>query len=288
MFNENSLPAVDASLVDGLTALAAKAAAAIGEVARTAYAVERKSDGSPVTAADRASDAVICDGLRRLLPGLLVVSEESGKRPASIARDTSFMLVDPLDGTKEFLERRDEFTVNLALIVDGRPAVGIIAAPALGLLYRGIVGRGAQRLSLVAATSANRAAGIVDIKTRPAPKDGLSVLVSRSHLEPTTEAFLKRFAGFTKIPCGSSLKFCRIAEGAADLYPRLSRTSEWDIAAGDAILTAAGGLVTTPEGGPLLYGQAAKEFRVPGFVAWADPARARQEAAAHPGSDHRD
>jgi 3'(2'), 5'-bisphosphate nucleotidase len=179
----------------------------------------------------------------------------------------TFALVDPLDGTKEFIAGSAEYTVNLAIIRDGEPIAGFIAAPALGLLFRGIVGRGAERLGL------DRDAVPVTIRCRRNPTGRLVAAVSRSHLDPLTGAFLDRLPVAERLPCGSALKFCRIAEGAADVYPRLSPTSEWDIAAGHAIVAAAGGLVTAPAGEPLRYGGVQQAFKVTGFVAWGDATR---------------
>lgn len=256
-------------LLDGLTAIVAVAAAVT--IAKPGTEVERrlKPDQSPVTAADEASEAAILEGLAKLLPGLPVVAEESaGRAPADLG--ASFAIVDPLDGTKEFIAGRDEFTVNLAIATRGVPVVGLVAAPAQGVLWRSVPGHGAERLRMNWAdgTILERAA----IRTRPAP-DRLTVAVSRSHMDKESEAWLARFGSTVRYPCGSSVKFCHIAEGKADLYPRLGPTSEWDIAAGCAVLTAAGGIVTDPEGGPLRFGSGGR-FLVPGFIAWGDPARA--------------
>ncbi len=259
------LRTIDAQLVEELTGLVARAAAAILAIAPTALDTRLKADESPVTAADEAADAVIAQGLARHMPGVAVVSEESRERP-TVLGDT-FMLVDPLDGTKEFVKGLGEYTVNLAIVSGGEPIAGFIAAPALGLLWRGVVGRGAERLGL------DRAAAPVAIRCRPAPPDGLVAAASRSHFSAATAAFLDRVGVTSRISCGSSLKFCRVAEGAVDIYPRLSGISEWDIAAGHAIVTAAGGVVTTPEGTPLHYGNAAQDYNVPGFIAWGDPTR---------------
>ena len=256
---------LDAGLADALTTLVARAAAAILAVAPAALATRLKADHTPVTAADEAADAVIAGGLARLLPGLAVVSEE-GVRRAEAPGDT-FALVDPLDGTKEFVAGRDEYTVNVAIIAGGRPIAGFIAAPALGLMFRGVVGRGAERLPL----AGGRAAAAIHCRANPA--EPLVAAVSRSHLDPDTTAFLDRLGVTRRITCGSSLKFCRIAEGAADVYPRFSPTSEWDIAAGHAIVTAAGGIMTAPSGAPLHYGRASADFKVPGFVVWGDASR---------------
>jgi 3'(2'), 5'-bisphosphate nucleotidase len=262
-------PAADTGLLDGLTALASQAAAAILAVGRDNLAVRSKSDQSPVTAADEASDVAIGSGLAQLLPGMTIVSEES---PRTVKPGPSFVLVDPLDGTREYLAGRDEYTINIAVIVDHRPLMGVIAAPALGLVYRGIVGHGAERLRLTPGSRPTQASETVAIRTRIASAEGLVATVSRSHLEPTTEAFLHRLGVHDRISSGSALKFCRIAEGTADIYPRLSPTSEWDIGAGDAIVVAAGGIVTAPDRKPLTYGGTAGDFRVSAFIAWGDPA----------------
>ena len=265
-------PAVDTALADELAALASQAAAAILAIRPSTLAPRLKADRSPVTAADEASDAVIAAGLARLLPEWPIVSEESSSGPQVLG--ARFALVDPLDGTKEFLAGRTEFTVNIALVHNGKPMAGFIAVPALGLLYRGVVGRGAERLHLAPGALPSKATAITAIKARPRPIDGLVATVSRSHIEPASEAFLKRLPVRERLACGSALKFCRIAEGSADVYPRLSPTCEWDVAAGHAIILAAGGTLTTPAGGPMTYGHGDAEFRVPGFVAWGDPAAA--------------
>ena len=256
------LRTIDAALAAELTALVASAAAAILAIAPAALATRLKADRSPITAADEAADAVIAQGLARLLPGIPVVSEESRDRPVALGE--TFALVDPLDGTKEFVAGLGEYTVNLAIVTAGEPIAGFIAAPALGLLYRGIAGRGAERLAL------DPAAVPVAIRVRPVPAAGRVAAVSRSHLDAATADFLDRVGVAARISCGSALKFCRIAEGAADVYPRLSPTSEWDIAAGHAIVAAAGGLMTAPAGTPLRYGGAQQNFKIPGFVAWGD------------------
>ena len=247
--------------MDELTALVLRAAVAIIEKPLATLALRTKPDLSPVTAADEASEAVLLDGLARVLPGVPVVSEEAGGVAAS-----TFVLIDPLDGTRELLAGRDEFTINLALVTAGRPVLGIVCAPALGLLWRGRVGGGAERLDLLPGA---RTAEARQIHTRRRPTEGLIAVLSRSHLDPATDAFVARLPRVTRLVCGSALKFCRVAEGAADLYPRLAPTWEWDVAAGHAVLVAAGGAVTTPEGAPLAYGRPG--FGVPAFIAWGDP-----------------
>ncbi|HLH90891.1 MAG TPA: 3'(2'),5'-bisphosphate nucleotidase CysQ [Xanthobacteraceae bacterium] len=260
------LRTIDAALAAELTALVARAATAILAISPADMATRLKADHTPVTAADAAADRVIAQGLARLLPGLPIVSEE-GRARAGAALTETFALVDPLDGTKEFVAGRGEYTVNLAIVTDGAPIAGFIAVPALGLLYRGIVASGAERLGLDPAIAPTA------IRCRRAPAHGLVAAVSRSHLDPESEAFLARLPISERITCGSALKLCRIAEGVADVYPRLGPTSEWDLAAGHAIVAAAGGIVTTPPGAPVRYGRAERDFKIPGFVAWGDPTR---------------
>lgn len=259
-------------LLDGLTELVSRAAAATLATPFSEVARQVKSDGTPVTTADVASEAIIVDGLARLLPGIPVIAEESAAR-APAQRGASVVLVDPLDGTKEFLAGRDEFTVNLALVSGGVAIAGVIAAPKRGLLWRGAVGGKAERLRAAWGEGAGRVSARDVIHTRPAP-ERLVAAVSRSHLDAATEEYLSRLTLASRHPCGSSMKFCHIAEGAADIYPRLSPTSEWDIAAGCAILTAAGGVVSDLAGNPLRFGQGGETFLVPGFIAWGDPAKA--------------
>ena len=266
----DAMPDLDGRLLTELTASVVRASAAILAVAASALATRHKADQSPVTAADEASEAVILRDLSRLLPGLPVVSEEAeGDGRPAIGRD--FLLVDPLDGTREFIGGRSEYTVNLAIVRDRTPIVGVIAAPALGLVWRGVVGRGAERLRVSDGAAVEPAA----IRTRPAP-DRLVATLSRSHLDAATATLAERLPIAERMICGSALKFCRIAEGSADLYPRLSPTSEWDVAAGHAVVAAAGGSVTTQAGEPLTYGNVERNLLIPGFLAWGDPAAARR------------
>ena len=263
-------PAV--SLMDDLTALVSEAAAAILRVGPEA--ARMKADRTPVCNADEVAEALLLEGLARLMPGVLVVSEEACARGARPRPGTRFFLVDPLDGTREFLAGLDEYTVNLALVADGVPELGIIAAPAQGRVWRGAAGHGGERLDLAPGAPPAEARNRVPLHPRRRPAHGLIAAVSRSHLDPRTAAFVAALPDAGQMTCGSSLKFCRLAEGAADIYPRLAPTSEWDIAAGHALLTASGGVIGAPDGTPLAYGCADESFRVPGFVAWADPALA--------------
>ena len=260
-----------ATLMEPLTELVIRAGAAILAIDRLAMKVEGKTDGSPVTEADLAADRIIGEGLARLIPAIPAISEERVDLARSPYRG-SFFLIDPLDGTKEYVAGRDEFTVNLALVSNGTPLLGIIGVPALGLIWRGLVGQGAQRLT----TSGSAAAVVEPIHTRLLPPDGSPWIaaVSRSHGDARTEAFIDGRPGAVREVLGSAVKFGRVAEGAANIYPRLAPTSEWDIAAGHAIVTAAGGKVTDAKGAELRFGAGAKDFIVPEFIAWGDPAAA--------------
>ncbi|MGJ5182130.1 3'(2'),5'-bisphosphate nucleotidase CysQ [Bradyrhizobium oligotrophicum] len=261
--------AAAAALMTPLTELVVQAAHAILAVNRRAMAVTDKSDGSPVTEADLAADAVIAEGLARLAPEIPALSEERVGTSAAPFKG-SFFLIDPLDGTKEFVAGRGEFTVNLALVSEASPLLGIVCAPALGLIWRGLVGRGAERLSFTAA-----GLGPAEpIRTRPMPKAGEAWIaaVSRSHGDARTDAFIAARPGGERLQLGSAVKFGRLAEGLADIYPRFGPTSEWDVAAGHAVVTAAGGMVTGETGAPLRYGERSDGFLVPSFIAWGDPA----------------
>ncbi|HAP49177.1 MAG TPA: 3'(2'),5'-bisphosphate nucleotidase [Afipia sp.] len=271
-------PAIDrdaaAALMEPLTDIVVQAGAAILAVSRATMLVEGKSDGSPVTEADMAAHRIIADGLAKLAPDIPALSEERTDLAARPYKN-SFFLVDPLDGTKEFVAGRDEFTVNVALITHGAPVLGIIAAPALGLLWRGIVGRGAERL-LMTKDGKARSAQPIHTRPHPGPRTAWIVAVSRSHGDKRTQAFIAARPGAIRQALGSAVKFGRIAEGGADIYPRLAPTSEWDVAAGHAVVTAAGGRITDSKGAALCFGEAREDFLVPEFIAWGDPAAADQ------------
>jgi 3'(2'), 5'-bisphosphate nucleotidase len=265
-----------AQLIDSLTEIVARAAAVTLAVSFATVERRLKGDQSPVTAADEASEAIIVEGLSRLLPGVPVVAEESVGQKSFDRLEPSFSSVDPLDGTREFLAGRDEFTVNLGIVTNGIPVAGIIAAPARRMLWRGVVGGPAEKLHLQIEDGHAAALDPRAIRTRTGVgKTPVVVATSRSHLDPQTEQFMARLAVGRHYLCGSSVKFCHIAEGEADIYPRLAPTREWDIAAGCAILAAAGGIVTAPGGDALRFGQIAKKFFVPGFIALGDPGLAR-------------
>jgi 3'(2'), 5'-bisphosphate nucleotidase len=259
-----------AELMQPLTDLVIRAGAAILAVNRAAMRIEGKLDGSPVTEADLAADRIIAEGLARLAPEVPALSEER----VGLARppyNGSFFLIDPLDGTKEFVAGRGEFTVNLALVTKGTPLLGIIAAPALGLVWRGLVGRGAERLT----TGEKSVAEPIHTRAHPKPGEPWIVAVSRSHLDSRTEAFIAERPGAIRQVLGSAVKFGRVAEGLADIYPRLAPTSEWDVAAGHAVVTAAGGKITDAQGEDLQFGKGRTGFIVPEFIAWGDPSAAR-------------
>ena len=226
--------------------IVARAGAAIMRVYDgSEVAVQRKEDNSPLTQADLESQRVILEGLTESTPDIPILSEESAQAPWSERRGwRELWVVDPLDGTREFLKRNGEFTVNIALVQEHEPVLGIVAAPALGLLYWGALG--------VGAFSQHRGAGRLPL-TVSAPQTPLRVVGSRSHPSSETAAYLSGLGPHVMSGIGSSLKFCLIAEGKADLYPRFGPTSEWDTAAGQAVLEAAGGRVTRPDGHRLRY-----------------------------------
>lgn len=265
-------------LLEPLTELAAQAGAAILSINRITMTRGEKIDGSVVSEADAVADAIIEQGLARLAPHIPVLSEERVHLAARPYKD-SFFLVDPLDGTREFVSGTDEFTVNIALVMRGQPLLGIVGAPALGLIWRGIVGLGAERLLVTKDASVLSSAEPINTRPHPGPAAPWIVSVSRSHGDARTEAFIAGRPGAIRQTLGSAIKFCRVAEGGADIYPRLSPTSEWDVAAGHAVVTAAGGLVTDAHGRPLRFGEQRDDFLVPDFIAWGDPSAAVSMAA---------
>jgi 3'(2'), 5'-bisphosphate nucleotidase len=234
-----------------------EAAATIMRVRAAGFAVQEKADASPVTAADMAAEAVIVQGLRAATE-IPVIAEEEVAAGRQVAGGAEFWLVDPLDGTREFAQGRDEFAVNIGLVRDGRCVLGAVASPALDEVHYGRVGVGAWR---------RRGAEAAPISARPAPADGLTVMASRHYAD---DPALARHLGGLKVGSltniGSALKFLRVAEGAADFYPRLGRTMEWDTAAPQAVVEAAGGAVLTAEGAPLRYGKPG--FENPHFFCW--------------------
>lgn len=243
-------------LLEPLCAIARRAGAAIMTIYATDFAVRDKNDASPVTEADEKAEAVILAELAQLTPEIPVISEEAAAAGCIPKVEQRFWLVDPLDGTKEFISRNGEFTVNIALIEDGRPVLGVVLAPALGKtgrLFSGVVdGSGGAGPGAWVEDDAGRRA----IRCRAAPAAGMTVVASRSHGDAAAlDAFFaeRRIKVASLASAGSSLKLCLVAAGEADLYPRLGRTMEWDIAAGHAVLAAAGGRVTTLAGDDLRY-----------------------------------
>jgi 3'(2'), 5'-bisphosphate nucleotidase len=226
--------------------------------------VDAKVDGSPVSEADSAAERAILAGLKTVIPGVPVVAEESFDAKTNGSAPARFILVDPLDGTREFISGSHEFTVNIALVEDRKPVVGCVYAPALNQMY--LAGAGAWRAAVAAGDALPKLDAMQKLATTSYPADGLRAMASRSHLDPETEALLKRLRVGTWKSAGSSLKFCMIAQGDGDIYPRLAPTMEWDTAAGHAVLTAAGGCVIGRDGSPFHYGKAG--FRNDGFVAW--------------------
>lgn len=236
------------ALCSGITKLSIDAGDEIMTIYNRDFAVDTKDDSSPVTEADVAAEKIILAGLKELSPDIPVLAEESAA--AGDIPDLSggtFWLVDPLDGTKEFIHKRGEFTVNIALVEDGKPTMGVIHVPAKNTTY---YASGPGNAWIVEENRQPR-----PIKTRSIPEEGLTVVASRSHRTPETDDYIANYKVAELISAGSSLKLCLVAEGKADLYPRLGRTMEWDIGAGQAILEAAGGVVEKLDGTPLNYGK---------------------------------
>lgn len=263
-----------------LSQLAVRAGEEILKIYAEPFEVENKLDGSPVTKADAAAEKIILDGLTEAFPDIPVVAEEAVEAGDLPAVGTRYFLVDPLDGTKEFLKKNGEFTVNIALVEDGVPVFGVVYAPALGEIYWGTLASAATSGS-ASAYKANVVQGsIIDaepITVRTPPNEGLSVLASRSHLSEETSALIDRLNVAERLSVGSSLKLCWVAAGKADLYPRLAPTMQWDIAAGDAVVRAAGGSVVYAESGSdFVYRvppQATKDdLRNPHFIALSSTA----------------
>ncbi len=254
----------DSRLLEAMIAAALEAGRAIHDIYASGFNVSHKADATPVTDADHAAEAIILAHLRRAAPGVPVVAEEevaAGRAP-EVGRE--FFLVDPLDGTKEFVQRRGDFTVNIALTRSGVPVLGVVYAPANSQLFAGNVGTQQAFRSEQPATSTARAPR-GPIRVRPAPRAGLTVVASRSHATAETDTYLAQYEVAERVAVGSSLKFCLVASGTADLYPRLGPTMEWDTAAGHAVLAAAGGSVLALGGVPLRYGKPG--FRNPWFIA---------------------
>jgi 3'(2'), 5'-bisphosphate nucleotidase len=244
-----------------VTALAREAGRAILEVYASSFSVQEKEDRSPLTEADLRSEKLILAGLKRIAPEIPVLSEESGQVPWATRRHWSRLwVVDPLDGTREFVQRNGEFTVNIALVDDHRPVLGIVHAPALERSYYACEGAGAFRSD---ARAAGRPIRVARRGTGP-----VRVVGSRSHRGNTLDGFLERVGAHEFVEVGSSLKLCLVAEGLADVYPRMGPTCEWDTAAGQCVLEQAGGQVLKLDGEPLAYNR--EDTLNPNFVGFAD------------------
>lgn len=251
-------------LLEGFTQAAIEAGQAIWTIFQDEVAFTVKADASPVTVADTAAEAIILEALARLLPDIPVVAEEevaAGRMPEVGMR---FILVDPLDGTKEFIKRGTDFTVNIALVENGAPTLGVVYAPARSRLYAGDVATGIAFAFDVDPIAGAPRSEPAPLKVRPLG-DTLAAVASKSHDTPETEAYLKACGVTDRVSVGSSLKFCLVAAGEADLYPRAGPTCEWDTGAGHAVLVAAGGRVLDLSGAPLAYGK--PRFFNRGFVA---------------------
>jgi 3'(2'), 5'-bisphosphate nucleotidase len=261
MVNDLNDSGDSAPLLECLVPICREAGRLIMAVYASDFEVRNKDDSSPVTEADERAEKSIVKALRKLRPSIPIIAEEEAAAGSKVEVNHTFWLVDPLDGTKEFISRNGEFTVNVALIHRSVPVLGVVYAPALDRLFAG----GPQLGSWIEVQGRRR-----PIETRPVPPSGLSVVASRSHGDT---ALLDRFLAGRKtdrvVNAGSSLKFCVVAAGEADVYPRFGRTMEWDIAAGQAVLCGAGGAVTTVEGAPMLYGK--PQFENPHFIAWGHP-----------------
>lgn len=259
---------------DAMAVRFAQLAAVAGQIAldllsRSEIISREKIDRSPVTEADERIEAFLINELARLLPGVPVIAEEAMSRGEAVGTGDAFLLIDPIDGTREFVAKSSEFTINIALIEQRRPIIGVIFAPKKSRIwFAGATAYAVDASAGVALASADnwrRLSVGLEIPER------LHALVSKSHMDEETRRYLSQFRNLEVCPLGSSLKFCLLAEGYGDFYPRFGPTMEWDTAAGDAILRAAGGVVLDSEGSPLVYGKSEKFYRNGAFVAWRNP-----------------
>lgn len=256
-----------------LTAALLPAVLRAGEVELSYFgagvAVEDKADCSPVTVADREAEAIIVEALAAAAPGIPVVAEELTAAGLAPATGAAFFLVDPLDGTREFINNKTEFTINIGLVVEGRPVFGVIYAPALGRLYVTLGPDEAAAFYGVAPSSGPVALGAGKIlRTRAPDPKALVAYESRSRPSQDLDGLFPHHKIRERKKAGSSIKFALVAEGESDVYAQFGGTSEWDTAAGEAILVAAGGAVTTFDDGPLVYGRNGEGFANPPFIAW--------------------
>jgi len=248
------------SILPEVLKIADVASVKVMSIYMTDFKVDYKADESPITAADIASHNVIVEGLRNLSQDIPILSEEGAEIPWSERKHWQrFWLIDPIDGTKDFTQRTGEFTVNIALIENGEPILGVVTAPALKEAYWGLRGEGAYKR--------DNTGHVQRISVAP-PGEAKRVVASKNYLNEDTKAFIDKLGAHELVQAGSSLKFCKIAEGHADIYPRLAPTCEWDTGAAHAVLLAAGGKVETLEGKPLQYGK--EDVLNPHFVASGD------------------
>jgi 3'(2'), 5'-bisphosphate nucleotidase len=268
------------TLLRGLLPAVMTAAQAIMRHRAQGLLVERKADGSPVSAADREAESIILAGLAEVAPGVLVIAEEAiGSSAVSAPLPASrFFLVDPLDGTKSYIAGLDDFTINIGLVENGAPVFGIVYAPALGRLFATADASTAieARVELSLSSADLQQLESRRIRTRPPGSGNMQAVASRSHPSPGMERLLRDLGVSHVRRLGSSLKFCLVASGEADLYPRLGETSAWDTAAGHAVLLAAGGVVTTLDGDVLTYGTRGSDWNNPPFMAWAHSSLVRR------------
>jgi 3'(2'),5'-bisphosphate nucleotidase len=260
-----------AGVVQAMADLSVLAGGEILRIMQQGFETRLKPDASPVTVCDEAAEQIILDRLAARFPGIPIVAEEAAAKGFAPACGDLFFLVDPLDGTREFVNGKTDFTVNIALICKGAPVAGAVFAPATRTLWVGARIGGQERAATALVEpggSAPAFAAMRAIRARPAPAKGLVALVSRSHSNPQVDAFLATLPIARRLEMGSSLKFCLIAEGEADVYPRMTPTMEWDTAAGDAVLRAAGGATRDEAGELLRYGKANEGFHNPNFIAW--------------------
>jgi len=246
-------------------AIASEAGLPVMEVYESAFEHRTKADYSPVSDADERAEEVILARLEEAMPGVPVLAEERAAREGVAERiEDAFILVDPVDGTREFIQRKGDFTVNIALICAGEPVAGAVFAPARREMYLG----GSAASLLAGFAPGDRLSSGITLHTRAYPAGGLTAITSASHLDERTQAFLAERSITDRTAIGSSLKFCWVAAGKADVYPRWGPTMEWDTAAGHAVLAAAGGRVLKPDGSPFVYGKAQDGFRNGPFIAW--------------------
>jgi 3'(2'), 5'-bisphosphate nucleotidase len=253
---------------DTLARIALDAGKLIMDIYESDFAVEQKGDASPVTAADQKAETLILAALAKADPTLMVIAEEEASEGRVPEHGHRFALVDPLDGTREFVSRNGEFTVNIAVIEHGRPVMGVVYAPAKNRLF--VAESHNSGWQAEAAPGADVPTERRPLRIRPCPEAGVTAIASKSHRTPETDLWLDKHKVNETLGAGSSLKFCLIAAGEADLYPRMGRTMEWDTAAGHAVVEAAGGRVLTEDGTPLLYGKRERGYDNPHFIVYGD------------------